>query len=679
MTPFTPCFPFSFLRRLIGSHHAFRVLVILGICAIPLEADIFSFSFPGATDAERALESPKIDPEAEAEYLARSIRIDDRSGRRWVNYYARLKIFTEAGVEEYLNFEVESWDGYSISRVKARVTFPDGSFTDMAEDSIYRREIWQENGEQIWLTSVPLSGLRRGSIVEIHYEAAVDDFDELWVFAHESVPTHHLHVRLDPVQGGNGRISFAGISRESITRGGDWTEFDLYDLPASKDEIFAPPNSSIMPWILVYYVPIYLVGDVSQDFWETIAKALYKYERDVIDYRSRPIREKAEALTSGAQDDAERLRRLYEFCIQEISDVHSDRAGLSDREIEALEMPNDPEETLKLGHGTAHDRLLLFASLAHALNFEVHLSLCNDRSTVKFTPELANLAALPDFLATVRRSEEDSWQFFDLHTPHLPFGFLSWRNSGTVALLANRRGRVSFLSTPAHLAPQNVRQRLGHFKIGEDGTLRGAARFKLTGQLALHWRNRLDRKTPEEQEEAFRDYLAGQLSNFILTGFKVTHLFNLNEPLQFDFRLELPDYALLTNSRLFVSPAVFETDGQSLFDEPTRSHDVEFRFPWIVRDRIQIDYPETLVWARDEIENGLGELDGISHQLQYWHNDEDRRFTFQRELKVELNGFRAEFYPTIKALFDQINERDRFPLTLQAVAPESPNSTPVID
>lgn len=646
------------------------LLALTGTFAPSLQAALFGYSFPGAKPEELAMEAPKLDPEAGAEYLERSIRLIDQENGRHIHYYARVKIFTEAAVDAFNEFELESWKDYRVTKVHAQVTFPDGTTQESERDSIFRREVWRRGRERGDLTSVAIPGVKPGCIVELHYLARTREFDEFWAYAYHTLPTHHFRLRVQYYEFGQGGFTYAGFSKDAIENTRHHTEFNLYDLPAASDEPFAPTRGSVMPWMLIYYLPRYMGRDLSGSYWKKVADAVYDWQRKAVDARDRTIREKAEALTADAGTDEERLRALYDFCRTSIQNVYSDQANLSEREIDELDMPDDPAETLELGYGTGVDRMALFTSLAQAIGFDARFAVCSDRSLIPFSEQTANLAVTPDRLVAVRRDENEDWRFFDLRISHLPFGMLHWSNQGATALPSDRRGNVDFVKTPLDRAEVNEMQRFAFLKMDAEGNLSGTVRFYLKGQPAWRWRHLLDGQTESQREESLKNYLEETFSDFSLSEFKISHLFESEEPLQFDFELELPAYGLSAGSRLFICPAVFEPESSPLFESPTRVQDVHFSYPWQVTDKVVIDYPEGFVWAEDSPYGGFGELEGMHHFLRYWHDAEKRRLTFQRQLKIDLLGFQATHYELMKNIFDKINELDRYPLTLKVVAGE---------
>lgn len=649
----------------------FRLAGILGLFLlgnVPAHAGLFGYSFPGASAEELALESPKLDPEAPAEYLERRIRVIDRDGQRTIDYYTRIKVFNEAGVEAFHEFELETWESSRVRRVKAQVTLPDGTTQESERDSIYSREVWRHGSSRGSRTSIAVPGVRPGAIVELHYQEDADDnFGNFWVYSQRVYPTHLLSVEVRFHEYSQGGYTYTGISSDAVKSRGGVTSFTLEDLPSATYEEFQPPKSALMPWILIYYLPTYLHGEITEFYWENLAKEIWRWEDKHTDARDRRVRAKAEALTAGLDNDTDRLRAIYNFCTKEIQNVYSDVANFSAREIEEMKMPDDPAETLEFGYGSSTDRFSLFLSLVRASGFETKLALCNDRALMLFNPKVTNYSTVPDFLAAVRRKETDPWQFFDLYYSHLPFGRLRWTNCGTSALLSNRRREVEFVETPRESAADNETRRFGIFKMNTEGDLEGVVRLVYTGQVAFRWRHRLDHETDSEREDSFRDYLESLFADFTLTDFEISHLLEPEEPLQIQFNLELPAYGMAAGSRLFFSPEVFEPDGNATFDSPNRVHDVMFPYPWQVQDKVQITYPEGFSWSDDTPSGGIGDYDSLNHLLRYWHDAEKRKFTVQRLFSIETAGFRADAYETIKKIFDQINEYDRFPLTLRKI------------
>ena len=96
---------------LTGSQIKWQILALLAgllIMAPQATGQLFGPSWPKITEAEKNLDGPKIDPEANAEILLRQVEIDDSRSKYCIyNFFRRVKIFTQAGVDQMKEIELE--------------------------------------------------------------------------------------------------------------------------------------------------------------------------------------------------------------------------------------------------------------------------------------------------------------------------------------------------------------------------------------------------------------------------------------------------------------------------------------------------------------------------------------------------------------------------------------------
>lgn len=639
----------------------FRFIIANTLCllfaAIPLHAGLFSYNFPGATAEELALEKPLVDPEASVEYLERHIRAHNPNGCLTIDYYARLKIYDTTGAKELSDLEIEFAEEDRSRRVDLRILSPDGTITEIERDAIFRREVFRDRETRRERASVALPKLFPGAIIEVHYQVERSGkFPPYWIFAHVRFPTRLLKIYVDFFRDERWiDVAFAGFPKEWVRHPGNDIEVRMENLPAYMDEAFSPTRSSIMPWFLIYRKPSLFFPGGDRSFWELVSIGLDRWQEESFQ-ESGPIREKTHALIAGLTMPEAKLRALENFCRREIQLL----------DPESKDLPDDVASTLKRSAGTGTDRALLFASMAQIAGFEVRLALCDNHSEVAFSPMLKNFRAIPDLLVAIHDTVSDTWSYHDLISSHLTYGQLNAENSGAVVVVGDEDGGTDFKSTPIAPAEDNLATRIGMFEIDEEGSLEGRGYFKFSGLLGVSWRRFLDDSSYTESMERIRTLFDDLFGDYELDSVEVSALNRDDEPLRIDFILRVPHYAQATGSRLFFAPCVFEPEGNPLFAAPERKYPVEFPFPWKTFDRIKVTYPEGFAWADDAPPGGLGEIGQVSHRLTYWHDAEKHVFVFQRELVMGLLSVGVESYDGLRRIFHDINEADRFPLTLKA-------------
>ena len=75
--------------------------------------------------AELALETPQVEPDADAEAIFWEVWLDDKKRSRLsYNHYVRVKIFTERGREKFSKLDIPFYKGRKVEDVAARVIRP---------------------------------------------------------------------------------------------------------------------------------------------------------------------------------------------------------------------------------------------------------------------------------------------------------------------------------------------------------------------------------------------------------------------------------------------------------------------------------------------------------------------------------------------------------------------------
>jgi len=200
---------------------------------------------------------------------------------------------------------------------------------------------------------------------------------------------------------------------------------------------------------------------------------------------SQAVKGLASRLIAGAADDAEKLRRLYEFCQKEIANLWwNDTPEM--REAKRLSEQSGgkqtPQETIEKRNGFGNDIDRLFAALARAAGFEVKLARNAGRNDL-FN---INIPKGWDFLdrELIAVKTGGRWQFFAPGRYWVPCGMLDWRDEGVTALLCDPR-KVLYEDTTVSPAELSQLHRKGRFVLDAEGTLEGSVEQTMTGHLAV--------------------------------------------------------------------------------------------------------------------------------------------------------------------------------------------------
>lgn len=639
------------------------IAALLLAVALPLPGA----NWPALNPAELAATAPTLDPEAAAEILSYEARIDDtsRTETDW-EVYQRVKVFTRAGVERYSVIDVpfvrgESW----VRSIEARTIKPDGTIVTLNPKDIYEREVIRSSTVRVRVKSFAPPGLEPGAIVE--YRCRTADSRSMPFFAlafNRDVPVHRSVYRFRPW--GEFTLKLQAVfmntaSRKLTADSSGYYVFEETNVPASPDEPFQPPRSTIASTVLLYYT--YDSVTTPEKYWKERSRWLFRLTKEEA-RASKEITQRAQQLTAGAASDDEKLQRLHNFCRTTITNRER-RERVSDEPEGKIVSNESATKTLRTGRGTQADINTLFVALAGALGFDARLALANDRSYFPARRDLATPFIFTDRVGAVKRGEQ--WQLFDPGAAYLPPGVPDWRNADTHVLIADG-AQERVVAVPGSPAEFSWRHRSARLEIREDGDLEGEVTMRYGGHYETAEKNDLERATAAEIATRLRSSLENTLKGVEVSDVKVRNGERSIEPLEISCRVHVPGFAERTGTRLFVQPSVFRRNAAPLFPQPVRRAAVLFPFRTSERDTVEIIVPEgfALEAGHSPGDLSLGQVGHYGVTIAWERST--RRLHYERTFTLHVIGFLPDRYDALRQVFDEIQNRDNHTLTFRNVA-----------
>ncbi len=182
-------------------------------------------------------------PGAPAVYLFLEQTADDQSHQH--TYYARIKILTNAGREQFSDVTIPYDDKEDkIRDVDARTIHSDGTVIPFTGKP-WQKEVVKGGGVRVMEKGFSMPDVQVGSILEYRYTTA---YDEWWAphwYVQQSAFVRQEHFHFKPGM-------FAQISSVSLLpagahvthKGDDW-DLVMNNVPAVEDEDDSPPG---IPW-----------------------------------------------------------------------------------------------------------------------------------------------------------------------------------------------------------------------------------------------------------------------------------------------------------------------------------------------------------------------------------------------------------------------------------------------
>ncbi|MBX7172557.1 MAG: DUF3857 domain-containing protein [Pyrinomonadaceae bacterium] len=635
------------------------------------------------TPKELEMKKPQVEPDADAEAIFWEVRIDDSSEANLTKqHYVRVKIFTERGREKYSKFDIPFYKGLKIKDIMARVIKPDGSIVEISKNDIFEREIVKADKVKIKAKSFAVPGIEAGVIVEYRYKEIFEDASArgLSLEFQKDIPLQRIAYYYKPYNNREPMYQAYNFKDTEFEKGEKADKgfylAERFDVPAYKEEPQMPPEDTVRPWILIQGVSVNAVDatafgitytvkipGIPELYWGGVAG-----ERNGITKwmtkSNKEIKQKAAELTTGAANDDEKLRKLYDFCQTQIRNTSFDTT-LTDEQREKLPQNRSPGDILKNKVASSRFIDLLFGAMASSLGFDTRISYSGDRSKIIFNPKMTNEAFIHHSAIAIKNGE--NWKFFNPGVPFLPFGKLVWYEENAWSIIIGEKDFVWY-QTPLPAPEYSNSKRTGKFKLSEDGTLEGEARLEFTGQTALVSRLDMYDESPAKQEESVKEEIKANMTTAEVSDIKIENLNDISKPLVYSYKIRVPNYATKTGKRLFFQPGYFEYGEKPLFTSATRTNDVYFRYPWSENDEIEFSLPANYALDNADAPQGFSEPQNITKLDINIGVTKDqatmiykRQFFFGRGIVL----FPKNSYSSVKNIFDIFNKTDSHTISLK--------------
>ena len=663
------------VQRTLLRIHLF--LFLLCFAVLPLCAQDWKPIDP----AHVALKAPTIDKEADAEGLFWEIKVQDETSsygdvERGLYHYARIKIFTERGVEKHGKVDLlyPNLSRWNITQIAARTIKPDGSIVEMKKDAVFDREVIKMSGLKLKAKNFALPAVTPGSIIEYRWKETRPAQIHMRLELQREYPIQQVmyyvkpgsDITVDGKLAGMKSMTFHGQTTPFVRQPNGFHLTTASSVPAFKEEARMPPEDQVKAWMLLYYS-----GDdkkTPQAYWQALGKKNYDLLKGMMKVND-DVRKAATTIIGDATANDQKLQRLLEYVRTKIRNVYADEERMTPEELKKMKENRSPADTLKNGYGSSQDIDMLFAALATAAGFEARNISLPDRSDIFFDPNFPDDYFLNANDVAIKAGE--GWMLFDPSSKYVPFGMLRWEQEGVQGLLADPK-EPGFIKVAISPAERSLTKRTAKLKLAEDGSLTGTVRVEFNGHPAAAEKEALDEKSASEREEYVSNRWKSRLAGVEITDIKFENVTDPFKPLVYTAQVKVPGYAERTGKRLFVQPAFFQKNIAALFNTSQREHAIYFNYPWLEDDSINIELPEG--WALDNPEapssiplGGAG-----NYKVRLAMTKDAKTLIYERTFKFEGLLFQKDVYPQLKQAFDTIHLQDNHAVTLKQGPPPAP-------
>ena len=624
------------------------------------------------------MKNASVEKDAGAEVLFWRVHVVDellgsRRDLQRVSYnYIRLKIFDEKGKERSATIDLNSGDRSAILDIAGRTVKSDGSVVELDKKTVYRRDVVRASGMRRKVTSFAMPGVEPGAIVEYRWKEALDDNRLMYLrlkFQRE-FPVEKVTYFVKPLSGQYTSYEMYimpfNCKTSPIKEESDgYASTSVENVPALREEPFAPSEAITGPWALLYYRQ----GnrDNPDKYWNDSGKKAYQELKDALKTNDE-LKTATAAATEGAKNEDEKVVGLIAYIHKNLRNLNDPSVTDAERTQIFASTPRErfrtAVEIFKSGIGRSYEMNVVFAAMALHAGLDARPAFVADRNEIVFNPKaLLDTYFLDNIDMAVKLGS--AWKIFDVSSKLLAPGMLSWREEGVFALVSDPKAPV-FVQTPISPPDASVRSRVAHLELSVDGSIRGGVQESYSGHHAEDRRSEIFAKSSAEREEWVRDRVTRMFPNAEVTEIKLENVEDTIHPLQIRYHLEASNFAQVTGKRLLIQPIAFQRGEASPFAASERRHPVFFPYAWKETDQVSIKLPPG--YAMDNAQPppslNFGTAGGYHLQTTF----ENGELTTVRELTFGGGGvlyFDAQNYGPVKKVFDEFHTRDRYTMALR--------------
>jgi hypothetical protein len=563
---------------------------------------------PPNPDELKMTSDPKA-PGADAVYLEINEVANDPM--HYQSTYARIKVLTEKG-KELATVELPYLKGRSkVADIKGRTIHPDGAVIPLIvkpEDLMVAKSGEIQIGKKVF----SLPNVEVGSVLEYSYDIRYDDdefsspqwqiqrpyfvhkahyqFTPFKAFAPNGTPNKETSMYLVDSRGrpDNSLIWWNRLPPDvkmQTSVNGSYS-VDVADVAPIPEEEHMPPIRSLLYKVSFYYS----YSNSASDFWVSEAK-LWSKDVDKFAEPSKAIQDAMNGLIAPTDSDLVKARKLYD-AVQALDNTDYSRTkSASEMKVLRIKEAKHAQDTWAQKSGSSEDIAMLYLAMLRAAGLTAYATRVVDREQGVFDPAYLSLEQLDSTLIAISSGGKEI--LTDPGEKMCPFGTVNWRHSNAKGLGQSPQG-VSIVTTAIQQYIDNVTARIGNVNVDAQGGVTGQIDVVMTGQAALHWRQRaLEEDDAELKKEFDREALEQNLPEGVEAH--VDHFLAINDVYSNLIAVVnlKGSIGTATAKRLILPGFFFETRGRVPFvNEEKRLEPVDMHYGDRVADEMVYHLPE---------------------------------------------------------------------------------------
>ncbi len=623
--------------------------------------------------------SDPASPDAPAVYLFREETVEDNL--HYHRLYARIKILTEKGKQQYSDIEIPYEAGASnIRAVEGRTIHADGTVIPFTGKP-YSKELQKSGDQKIMAKVFSMPDVQVGSIVEYRYDLEYDDnwyMPPAW-YIQQPIFVHKAHYHFVPLNlGSTGKILTGkdAFGKETVANrllyypglppgvkvreGMDGFDLVVENIQPIAEEEFSPPLDSYSYRLIFYYSE----AVSGLDYWKEETKVWSK-EVDRFANPSDKIRQAVAGIIAPGDSDDQKLRKIYAAVMGLENTRFTRERTLEENKAQGLRVKT-AADIWEQKRGSDDEIARLFISMARAAGYKAYAMVVTERDKNLLNPGYLNWEQFEDEIAIVNVGGKDV--FFDPGQRYCEYGKLHWMHTQVIGIRQNDNGGGA-LETPPASYQDNQMLRAADLELGPNGAVKGTVRISMGGAEALRWRQRAIRTDEQELKKDLDEMLQNQVPDGVQV--KTSHFVGLTDNIA-GFMVVADVTGSLgtqTGKRVFLPSAFFESKAKPLFAEEKRENPVDLLYPYVAQDRVTITLAPGLTIESLPTAADLSIKQAAAYKASY--SFKGNAYDQNRLLALGVTRYKKEDYPQLRDFFQKAGAQDQQQIVLR----QSPAAT----
>lgn len=614
-------------------------------------------------------------PGAAAEYLYREETTDDNL--HYHSLYVRLKVLTEKGKElatVRIPYERRS---FKVAGIEGRTIHSDGTVIPLTAKPSDLTDV-KTKGFQLNTMVFTLPSVEVGSILEYRLQIRYDDnmvSEPHWdvqqpyyvrkahyMFVPSSTPgTFITNSRGDALD----RLMWtvkAGPGQNVVKDNRGRYIFDCTDVPAIPTDDWMPPLNSL-DWRVQFYYTQYTSGT---EFWQKEGKR-WAHETDDFANTTKSLRNAAQGLVGPNDTEEQKARKIYEAVMKLENTSFTREKSEAERKKEKIKDIRSAEDAWDQKRGSDDDLALLYVALARGAGLTAYPMQVVNRNRAIFDQTYLSLSQLDDYIAVVTVGGKEV--YVDPGQKDCPFGLLSWKHTLAGGLRLTDKG-VMYGTTPPLTYKETMLTRVADLVIDPSGNVTGTARFIMSGEEALRWRQRTLNNDETEVKKQFNEMIRAYIPDGVQADFD--HFLGLddyNENLMAIVKLS-GSMGSATGKRFFLPGLFFESRaGHPFVTEGQRTVPIDVQYPKLDQEDVTYHLPAGYTMESAPPPTNLS---WPQHAMMVIKTSHDANTVdVVRELAYNYTILDPKDYGELHDFYQKVATADQQPLVLERSAAQS--------